>query len=135
MNKPSSEGLDLGGLEGFLGVQQHVGVGGRHQALLDLPDVGVVEAEPGASRGVVAHGRVVTHVQVTRVVLDERRSSTQSSNLQVFTHLENNGTAQKQEALTTTAYRWYKDSLRSGLDRYGPRSSFMENKTLVLSFT
>lgn len=66
-----SESVDLWFLDGVPAVQQHVGMRRRHQAVLDLPDHGVVEAEPRPGRGVVAHGGVVTHVQATRVVLQK----------------------------------------------------------------
>lgn len=85
----SSESVDLWFLDGVPAVQQHVGVRWRHQAVLDLPDHGVIEAEPHPGRGVVAHGCVVTHIQVTYVVLQKTIPKSTKASSPVSAKLKN----------------------------------------------
>lgn len=68
-----SESLDLWLLKGLAAVEQHVGVWRWHETVLYLSDCRVVEAVPGPGHSVVAQSRVVTHVQITCVVLEKER--------------------------------------------------------------
>lgn len=60
-------------LERLAAVEQQVGVWRLHQAVLHLSDRRVVKTMPRPGQGVVAQSRVVTHVQVTCVVLEKER--------------------------------------------------------------
>lgn len=68
-----SESLDLWLLKGLVAVEQHVGVWRWHKTILYLFDRRVVEAVPRPGQSVVAQSRVVTHVQITCVVLQKER--------------------------------------------------------------
>lgn len=68
-----SESVDLWLLKGLAAVKQHVGIWRLHQAVLYLPDRRVVKTVPGPSQGVVAQSCVVTHVQMTCMVLEKER--------------------------------------------------------------
>lgn len=58
-------------MKGPATVEQHVGVGGLHRAVLDLSDHRVVKIVPCLGDGVVTQRCVVTHVQIPCVVLDK----------------------------------------------------------------
>jgi len=66
----SSESEDLWLLKRLAAVEQHVGMCGLNQAVLHLSDRRVVKTVPGSGQGVVTQRCVVTHVQMTRVVLE-----------------------------------------------------------------
>lgn len=69
----SSQSVDLWLLKGLAAVEQHVGVWRLYKAVLDLCDHRVVKTVPGLGQGVVAQSRVVTHVQITCMVLEKER--------------------------------------------------------------
>lgn len=69
------ESMDLWLLERPAGVEQHVGIWRLHQAVLYLSDDRVVKAVPGPGRSAVAQSRVVTHVQMARMVLEKDRDN------------------------------------------------------------
>lgn len=68
-----SESADLWLLKRLAAVEQHVGVWRLHKAVLYLSDCWVVKTVPCLGQGVMAESRVVTHVQITCVVLEEER--------------------------------------------------------------
>ena len=77
----SSQSVDLWLLKGLAAVEQHVGVRGLHKAVLDLCDQRVVKTVPGPGQDVVAQSRVVTHVQITCMVLEKERVHLQEAGL------------------------------------------------------
>lgn len=68
-----SESADLWLLKRLAAVEQHVAVWRLHKAVLYLSDRWVVKTVPRPGQGVMAESRVVTHVQITCVVLEEER--------------------------------------------------------------
>lgn len=68
----SSESSDLQFLERLAVVEENVSVWRLDEILLHLPDHGVIKAVPSVQQWVVAEGRVMTHVQVTCVVLEKK---------------------------------------------------------------
>ncbi|MEQ2230887.1 hypothetical protein ILYODFUR_033868 [Ilyodon furcidens] len=71
----SSESLDLWLLERLVAVEQNVSIWRLHKPLLHLPDESIVEAVPRLQQRVVTQCCVVTHVQVTCVVLGRKFKS------------------------------------------------------------
>lgn len=52
-------------------VEQHVSAWGLHTLILHLSDRCVIKMVPGPSHSTVAQSRVVTHVQITCVILEK----------------------------------------------------------------
>lgn len=63
--------MDVRLLNGLAAVEQHIGARGLHGLVLHLSDRRVVEMVPGPGDGTEAQSRVVTHVQVPRVILEK----------------------------------------------------------------
>lgn len=69
----SVESRDLGMFEWLPAVKQQVGIWRLNKAVLYLSDGRVIEAVPGAGHSVVAESCVVTHVQMTCMVLQKKK--------------------------------------------------------------
>lgn len=78
MGNPS-QSSNLWLLERLVAVHQQVGIWRLHKAVLNLSNRRVVKTVPGAGEAVVAQSRVVTHVEVTCVVLEKERVSASSN--------------------------------------------------------
>lgn len=65
--------MDVWLLNWLAAVEQHVSARGLHRVVLHLSDRCVVKKVPGPSYGTEAQSRVVTHVQVARVILEKAK--------------------------------------------------------------
>lgn len=68
-----TQSVDVWLLNRLAAVEQHVSAGGLHRLFRHLSDHRVIKMVPGPSEGTVAQSRVVTHVQITCVILEKAR--------------------------------------------------------------